>query len=288
MYARAMVSTGGAEVSFLADAERADRLRRTGVEVNGEKLSLPVLSGQPADPPELLLVALKHHHLDAGIRLAAPYVGPKTVIVSVMNGIESEDSLAEAFGRERVVHAVAVGMDAVRDGSSVVYTRMGRLLIGRGYRETAEATLREVADFLDASGIAAEIQEDPLRAMWNKFMLNVGINQLSAVLAAPYKVFQTDESAKRLLRSTMLEVVAVAEAEGISLHTDDIEPWFGIVGTLSPEGKTSMLQDVEAGRKTEVEMFAGKVVELGKKHSLPTPLNEALLEMIHVKEQMAL
>lgn len=287
MYAQAMASAEGVEVSFLADESRAGRLKTEGVIVNDTPLSLPVNPYSPGTPVDLLLVALKHHHLSAGIELSRPYVGPETTIVSVMNGIESEDSLGAAFGKDKILHCVALGMDAVRENNSVHYTRMGRLRIGRGFPDAKEESLEEVKSFFDRTGIAYEVSDDILRSLWNKFMLNVGINQLSAVLGARYGVFQKEDSAKRLLRSTMLEVVAVAEAEGVNLHTEDIEPWFEIVGTLSPEGKTSMLQDVEAGRKTEVEMFAGTVVHLGKKHSVPTPLNEALLEMIHLKELMA-
>ena len=285
MYARAMASTDGVEVSFLADEKRAERLSSDGLVVNGASLELPV--NPIARTVDLLLVALKHHHLAAGIDLARPYVGNETLVVSVMNGIESEETLADAFGRQGVAHCVALGMDALREENRVKYTRMGRLRIGRGYSELPEERLKELSDFLHRCDIEHEVLEDIHRAVWNKFMLNVGINQLSAVLGAPYGIFQKEESAKRLLRSAMLEVVAVAEAEGVNLHSDDIEPWFDIVGTLSPQGKTSMLQDIEAGRKTEVEMFAGTVVALGKKHAILTPLNEALLEMIHLKELMA-
>ncbi|MFP4409506.1 MAG: ketopantoate reductase family protein [Spirochaetaceae bacterium] len=285
MYARAMASVEGVEVSFLADEKRAKRLRTDGVVVNGTLLELPV--NPPAGTIDLLLVALKHHQLSAGIELARPYVGNETLIVSVMNGIESERTLAEAFGPQGVVHCVALGMDALREENRVKYTRMGRLLIGRGYSEVPSERLEELSAFFDFCGIEHEVLEDILRAVWNKFMLNVGINQLSAVLGAPYGIFQKEESAKRLLRSAMIEVVAIAEAEGVNLHPNDIEPWFDIVATLSPEGKTSMLQDIEAGRKTEVEMFAGTVVALGKKHAILTPLNEALLEMVRLKELMA-
>lgn len=287
MYAEAMSSTEGVEVSFLADDERAGRLEAEGVVVNGSSLRLPVNPPTTQGRVDLLLVALKNHHLSEGIELARPYVGSETLLLSVMNGIESEERLAEAFGAERIVHCVALGMDALREDNSVKYSRMGRLRIGRGFPELSSERVEELGLFLEKCGIHHEISGDILRAVWSKFMLNVGINQLSAILGAPYAVFQTEESAKRLLRSAMLEVVALAEAEGIDLHPDDIEPWFEIVATLSPDSKTSMLQDVEAGRKTEVEVFAGTVVALGKKHAILTPLNEALLEMLHVKESMA-
>jgi 2-dehydropantoate 2-reductase len=87
------------------------------------------------------------------------------------------------------------------------------------------------------------------------------------------------------METLMREVIALAQAEGVNLTEQDIASWYPVLQTLSPQGQTSTLQDIEAGRKTEIEMFAGKVVELGQKHGLPTPVNETMLRMIHVLEQ---
>lgn len=116
-------------------------------------------------------------------------------------------------------------------------------------------------------------------------MMNVGINQTSAVLKAPYGVFQSIPEARELMVSACLEVVPIANREGISLSPADVDEYLRIIDTLSPQGKTSMLQDVEAGRKTEVEAFALTVMSLGKKHGIPTPVNEMLYRMIRVLER---
>jgi 2-dehydropantoate 2-reductase len=73
----------------------------------------------------------------------------------------------------------------------------------------------------------------------------------------------------------------LAQVQGINLIEGDIESWHDVLSSLSPDGKTSMLQDAEACRKTEVEMFAGKVIELGKRFGIPTPINEELLRKLH-------
>ena len=83
----------------------------------------------------------------------------------------------------------------------------------------------------------------------------------------------------------MREVVALAQREGVDLGEHDLDEWHTVLKTLSPKGKTSMLQDVEARRKTEIEVFAGKVVELGKSHGVPTPVNQTLLRIVRVLEQ---
>ena len=96
-------------------------------------------------------------------------------------------------------------------------------------------------------------------------MVNVGMNQASAVMRAPYGVFQTMPEAQALMEALMHEVIVLAEHAGVNLVEQDIADWYGFLNTLSPQGKTSMLQDIEAGRKTEVEIFGGKVVALGKR-----------------------
>jgi len=111
-------------------------------------------------------------------------------------------------------------------------------------------------------------------------MINVGINQVSAALRAPYGVFQGPGEARELMESAMREVVLLASKLHISLTEADVREWYAVFRDLNPEGKTSMLQDVEGRRKTEVEMFAGKVIELGRRFGVATPVNERLFDMI--------
>jgi 2-dehydropantoate 2-reductase len=144
--------------------------------------------------------------------------------------------------------------------------------------------LENLEEALIRANIPNEISNDIMRSIWTKFMINVGLNQVSAVLGAPYRVFQTNPDAMELTMMLMREVIALAPKAGIDLTEKDLEYCDHIVAKVSPEGKTSMLQDIEAGRKTEVEMFAGKVVSLGKKYQIPTPINEAILRMINVLE----
>ncbi|MBW2561489.1 MAG: 2-dehydropantoate 2-reductase, partial [Deltaproteobacteria bacterium] len=142
-----------------------------------------------------------------------------------------------------------------------------------------------VQEAFDRAGIVYETPEDMIRMMWWKFMINVGMNQGSAVMRAPYGVFQTSLEAQGLMEALMKEVIALTDVMDVDLTNRDIEEWYPFLGVLSPEGKTSMLQDIEAGRKTEVEIFGGKVVELGEAHGVTTPVNQTILRIIRVLEQ---
>jgi 2-dehydropantoate 2-reductase len=111
-------------------------------------------------------------------------------------------------------------------------------------------------------------------------MMNVGINQVSAVLRAPYGLFTAAGDARDLMSAASREVIAISRKLGINLSEEDIEKYVKVLETISPLGKTSMLQDVEAGRKTEVESFAGTVIKLGRQYGVETPVNGVLFKMI--------
>lgn len=274
-------------VALIAGGERRERLRREGLTVNGRRLAPRCLApGDPSFPADLLLVAVKQHHLAQAVEDARAVVGPGTLILSLLNGISSEAALAAAFGGEKVLPAFVVGNDVVRDGTSTRYTRIGQLVFGSTSNDPADPRVVAVRALLERARIPCVVPADILREQWWKFMLNVGVNQVSAVLRAPYRAFALPE-VQDLVRRAALEVVAVSGREGVRLGPDDVERIFPILATLGPDGKTSMLQDVEAGRKTEVEIFAGAVVELGRRHGVATPVNELLGALIVAQERLA-
>jgi 2-dehydropantoate 2-reductase len=124
-----------------------------------------------------------------------------------------------------------------------------------------------------------------IRMLWWKFMINVGINQASAVMRANYGVFQTSLDAQELMSVLMREVIVLAQHAGVNLKEQDLHDWYPVLKSLSPNGKTSMFQDIEAGRKTEVDVFAGKVVDLGESYGISTPVNRTLFSIIRVLER---
>ncbi|MBL6965307.1 MAG: 2-dehydropantoate 2-reductase [Anaerolineales bacterium] len=272
------------DVELVASGERAVRLRQGGIIVNGARYDFPVTTPEIAAPSDLIIVALKHHHMPAAVPLLENFIGPETLIISVMNGIVSEDILAAQYGWEHVLYCVAVGMDAVREGNSTAYATPGKLLIGEAQNDDISPRLRRLQAALDRVRLPHETPTDMLRALWWKFMVNVGANQASAVMNATYAMLRDNHDACTLMETLMREAITLAEHLGIDLHEDAIAEWHPFLNKLSADGKTSMLQDIEAGRKTEVELFAGTVVDLGQKHNLPTPVNQTLLQIIRVLE----
>jgi 2-dehydropantoate 2-reductase len=272
-------------VSLIAHNERHDQLKKKGLIVNKKHYAIPVVRPDNTLPSDLIIVAVKHHHLPTAIQDIKNAVGSHSIIISVMNGITSEEQIGAVYGMDKVLYAVALGIDAVRQGNEVTYTTQGKLLFGEAQNPVCTERVKRVQSLFERAGIAHETPEDMIRTLWYKFMINVGINPISAVLRAPYGVFQTSHEAKEIMEEAMQEVVLIANAANVNLSQHDIKQWHVVLSTLSPLGRTSMLQDVEAKRKTEVEMFAGKVTDLGKTYDIPTPVNQILLDMIKVIEQ---
>ena len=276
----------GMSTMVVARGERYDRLKRLGLVVNGKAYAPPVVHPDAAGAPaDLIVVALKHHHLPDGIHDIAQLVGDHTTIVSAMNGLDSEEYIGTIYGADKVLYGITVGIDAVRQENRVTYTTEGKLYFGEADNSQLSPRVRTVQAALERAGIIYEIPADMIRILWWKFMINVGMNPASAVLRAPYGTFQSSADARALMEALMREVLELAGFAGVNLVEKDIDDWYTVLDTLSPQGKTSMLQDVEAGRKTEVEMLAGKVVELGPRYGVSTPVNQTMLHIIRVMEQ---
>ncbi|NLY76175.1 MAG: ketopantoate reductase family protein [Firmicutes bacterium] len=273
-------------ITVIADRERIDRYTREGIYVNGKAYPFRFVEPEAGDgSADLILIAVKQHHLEESIKAIRNYVGERTVILSLLNGITSEELVGKAYGMEKLLYSFVVGIDALREGTKTNYTRIGRIVFGEKINQDYSPKVKKVKEIFDQAQVPYEIPVDMQRELWWKFMMNVGVNQVSAVLKAPFGVFHRIKEARELMEMASREVIRIAEKLGINLTEEDLQNYIKVLDTLGPQGKTSMLQDVEAGRKTEVEAFAGTVSELGKKHGVATPVNDFLLRAIHTLEQ---
>ena len=283
LYASHFAAHGSFDVQFVAAGGRAMRLRDDGLRVNGAWLDFTVAdpgAPAPAASADLVLVAVKHHDMTQALEDCRSIVGEETTFISVMNGLDSEEAIAAAFGVEKVLYCVALGMDAERIGNDVRFRQPGRLVFGEAENSETGARVRRVQEALDRAGLAWDTPADMLRALWWKFMVNVGINQASAVMRAPYGVFKSSDPARFLMDALIGEVVELSRYAGVHLDDSDVDRWHQVLANQPDGGKTSMLQDVEAGRRTEVDVFAGKVIALGERYRSATPYNQAVASIL--------
>lgn len=275
-YATRLASLPGFFV--FAGGPRAGRIEK-GVLVNGALFTPPVKTPETAPKADFIIFSVKDGQLEEAMQQAACLVKEGTIVLSLLNGIYSEEQLKQAYPAAHVLYGFTVGIDAVRDEGGVRFSTPGKIVFGEKNNLHTPQTAA-VEQLLQKADIPCLVPEDILYEQWWKLLINVGINQCSAILGAPYGFFMEDETARAMLLRAQREVLPVAQAEGINLTEEDITRWMALLPTMDPAAKTSMLQDRQAGRPTEARLFGGAISALGKKHGIPTPVNNWLYEQL--------
>lgn len=266
-------------VEYVMDAARVEKYRDTVFTVNDTPVDLVRIEAQKAAPADLLIVAVKYTGLSAALKVMKNCIGPDTIIMSVLNGITSEDEIGAHFGRPVALYTVPQGMDAMKFGPSLRYTQMGNLHIGAPAGADTE-DLESVIAFFEEIGMPYIHEKDILYRMWFKFMLNVGVNQTCMAYDCPYSGVTNPGPLQDIMLGVMDEVRILAVKKGIALTEKDMQTCIEIERTLDPNGTPSMGQDRLQKRASEVDMFAGTVMRLGAELGIPTPNNEAMYRRV--------
>ena len=283
MYAACFGAAMGPERVFVvADAARTERYRAEAATFNGEPIRVTYLTYEEAaeraavQPFDVVLYAVKYGALPEAIEQSSPLVSLDTAVISVLNGITSEEVLAERFGWDRVLLCIAQQMDSRKVGAVVTAGCVGVMALGvRDPEDAAQrANLARVTEWLAAIDQPFIVPADIQHQLWGKLICNVGVNQACAVYDCCFNGIHVPGEAREAMIAAMGEVAAVGRACGIALTDDDVAYWLDIIDHLNPAGMPSLRQDVLARRPTEVELFSGTINRLGAAHGIPTPQNE--------------
>jgi 2-dehydropantoate 2-reductase len=265
----------------IADRSRVEKYEKNHVYCNGEHCEFNYITPEDiCEPADLIIFAVKYSSLTDAIQAVKNQVGEHTIILSALNGITSEAIIGEVYGMDKILYCVAQGMDAVKEGNELTYHNMGMLCIGEREPGLVSQKVKRVSEFFEKMEVPFEVDTDMYKRQWGKFMLNVGANQTVAVYESDYGEIQREGEARNTMITAMREVIALSEKAGINLTVTDMNYWLKILGTLNPKGKPSMRQDMEARRYSEVELFAGEVLKMGKKYDVSTPVNKMLYDRI--------
>ena len=281
LYAGKISARDPSSLRVVADNARLARYQADPPSFNGRRLDLnyrtPADFGPPAD---LVLVAVKSTGLAAAIPAIVPLLAGHTQIIPLLNGITAQDVLADAFGWPRVLHGFVYCESSMRTGNAVVQNGTSKIVFGEATNAPPSPRVRAVADFFERLGLEHHVPADMRAAQWKKFILNVGINQAQAVLRKPNAELQQNPEALRFARTLMDEAAAVGAALGVA-GAAEVPAWAEtVILGAAPENRTSMLQDVEACRAPETDLFAETVCRLGRQCGIPTPANELVLRLL--------
>ena len=277
----------GMDVRVIAAGDRADKLKRDGVTVCGKRYDFTIVSPEDeVEPADLMIVAVKHPSLDTALSQMARHIRPGTVVISLLNGITSEQEIFARYPQCHPLLSITFGVDAVRVGQEVTYSNLGRIAFGETTNVAPYSPeVRWFASVCESANLDYEIPDDMVKQLWWKFLVNTGVNQVTAILEAPYSIVQDPSSpARALMIAAQQEVVAVAQEQGVDLDDTDIDSWLTVCDGLGPGQYTSMAQDVLAHRPTEVDVFSGHIRAMGADLGIQVPVNTCLYQLLKSKE----
>lgn len=272
------------ELKILADSKRIEKYTNFPPELNKEKIFLDYITPFENWNPDLIVITTKYSGLDSAIEYIKNYVQKDTIIISLLNGISSENKIAEMYGWDKVLHSYFIGHSAVREGNSVFQDGVGKIVFGTPHKGN-EINVTRLKDFFDKNKIDYEIPEDIIYSLWLKFTLNIFSNQASAIMKITFGDMKKP-SFKEFAKKVIAEVALIAEQEGVKNLENLEKDSLNALDLMIDSGKTSMFQDILAGRKTEVDIFSGEIIKLGEKYNILTPYNKVMYEMIKVLEDI--
>lgn len=267
----------------IADGERKARLERDGLVINGRHCALNVKTPEQARGVDLLLVATKFQALEGALDDIEKIADDDTIVMSLLNGVTSEDMIAERIGGEHLIYCT-MRIASERDGNRVGFD--AEWTPGLFYGEKADGRsekLDALERLLEGTGIHYTHCADIMHEIWEKFALNISKNLPQAILGVGVGAYQDSEYAASMGEALRQEVVAVAARCGVDLTWQSEATKKKSVA--AKWARYSTLQDLDAGRHTEIDAFSGTLVELGKKYGVPTPCNQFVYWTIKALEE---
>lgn len=269
----------------IADKTRRERIEGEGIFCNGKKYSFDVReNNEEGIFVDLLIIAVKATKLMEAIEASRSFVGEDTIIISLLNGITSEDIIGEKLGKGHIIHCIAQGMDPVKKANKVTYENRGKLCLGID-DEKKKTHLDKLINYFNSIDLPYVLEEDMIYRLWSKWMLNVGVNQVVMVYKGTYETIQKEGEARDLMIGAMEEAKMLAEKEGIKIREGELINYVKLMDSLNPKGVPSMRHDGIVKNPSEVELFSGTAIKLAKKHGASVPINEMLYEEINKIEK---
>lgn len=269
--------------------ERAELLRRRGVILRtpeGTVAAVKISAGLPGEvgQADLAILTVKAHQTAAAAPGLALLVGAGGLALTLQNGLGNLEEMARVIGPERLLGGASIlGVTKLGEGE-VLLAGLGPTYLGPPPGSLVSAAeVERVAELFRRAGLPCEIRDNIEAVLWEKLLVNVGINPLTALLRVKNGALLDLPPAWKLAVAAATEARAVARAEGLSL-TADPEARLREVCTATAANRSSMLQDITAGRQTEIEALNAQVASRGEKHGVPTPVNHLLTQLIRALE----
>jgi len=283
-----LLQRAGYEVVLLARGVHLQTLQRQGLEheSGGQRWIVPVHATDDASELsgcDVLLLCSKMTGLNDLLSKLNGCVGKDTLLVTLQNGVEAPDIVAEHFPGHAVVAGTAFIGARIEAPGHVIHSAAGGMRLAAWGQGSSEDAVDGLLEALDKAGVPSRREADAQLMLWRKLLWNVGFNALTAITRRYASDMAAAAETLEIVRAAMQEAVDLAQSRNIALDEEDIAKHISITLEMGPV-KTSMWQDIEAGRPTEVDYINGFVARESREKSMPAPVNSMLTAMLHAIE----
>ncbi|QDX39598.1 ketopantoate reductase family protein [Salarchaeum sp. JOR-1] len=273
-----LVGRPGDHVTALA----RDGLRLTLPDGTTERVPVDVTTHPDSvGPVDVVLVCVKAYDTRSALADADALLDGAAVC-TFQNGLGNAETIAEFVPASRVLAGTTSHGATLEAPGHVRHAGVGDTVVGNYVTDTSEAATALARALTDA-GIETDVVADAARAVWEKVLVNAGINAATALAGVPNGRLADTDPGERVLRRAVEEAAAVADAEGIELTTDPVAA-ASRVARRTAENRSSMRQDLDRGRRTEIDALNGEIVSRGRDHGIDTPVNETLTDLVRLAE----
>jgi 2-dehydropantoate 2-reductase len=288
-YFGARLAHAGQDVAFLARGAHLDAIRASGLQVVSPALGDFTVrvraEGDPAavGPVDLVLFAVKAYDNATAIPQLVPLVGPATAVLTLQNGIDSTAQLADAIGPERVLGGTTYVATALVAPGRIVQTGVHRSIIfGEAFGERREisARVRDIAAVMGPAGIDVTPVADARVPIWDKFVYLAPFSGFTGAARLPIGPLWRQPHVREMFYAAAREVAAIAAAEGVAISPDRFTTLDEYMTAIPPASRSSLLIDLEQGKRIEVDALQGAAVRRARAHGIPVPILETLYAVL--------
>ena len=281
------LAAAGSDIAFIARGANLAALRRDGLHIESPLGDAHVASVSATDDPaqigpvDMVLFLVKLYDTETAARQMAPLIGPDTAVVSFQNGVEARERIGEIVGKQRVLGGTAFIPADLRAPGIVRHNGpFARLTVGEFDGRRSERA-QSLNDAFVAAGVEATLVSDMTVRIWEKFIFLSALSAITTLTRLPLGAILADNLSHDLFRAAILETHAVGRAACPALAEDAGERGYALAKGFPPTMRASMLDDLERGKRLELDSLSGAVVRLGEKHGIATPVHSVVHKALH-------
>ena len=288
-YYGALLARSGQDVSFIARGKHLEAIREHGLQIFSEAVG-DFLVRTPAEsdparigPVDVVILAVKTYDNDTAIPMIRALMGPHTTVLTLQNGVDSADQLLAALGEGQVIAGATYIATALESPGVIRQTGSHRRIVFgecTGPRTEVSDRVRAIETVMKHADIYAEAVADARPQIWEKFVFLSPLAAFTGTARLPIGPIWADADSQRAFLDTVEEVAAVAAGHGVVVPDGLRERVKAYVDKIPPTMRSSLLIDLQQGKRTEIESLPGSVVRRGRAVGVPTPMMSALYAVL--------